>query len=246
MAKIQCNVISYTLLRTVDIEVILPSITIPESMRRMKGQDIHHDYSHKYPVLYLLHGFGNNYCQWNGYTNIELYAEERQIAVVLLSAENKNYLNTEQDKFEDFIENELQEFITEIFPISKRKEDAYIAGLSMGGFGALYHGLKYNDKYQAIGAFSPAIKMDTISVDLFKMVEETKVNNKIFITCGENDFLYDLNIKFIDKLKENKINYTWISEANYKHEWRFWDLSVERFLDWIDRSDAYANKKRSV
>ena len=54
MAKIQCNVISYTLMRTVDIDVILPSVTIPESMG-MSGEKPHHDYSKKYPVLYLLH-----------------------------------------------------------------------------------------------------------------------------------------------------------------------------------------------
>ena len=54
MAKIQCNVISYTLMRTVDIDVILPTVTIPESM--MNQGKIHHDYHKKFPVLYLLHG----------------------------------------------------------------------------------------------------------------------------------------------------------------------------------------------
>ena len=59
MAKIQCNVISYTLTRTVDIDVILPSVTIPESMG-MNGKKPHHDYSKKYPVLYLLQTFLNS------------------------------------------------------------------------------------------------------------------------------------------------------------------------------------------
>ena len=52
MAKIQCNVISYTLMRTVDIDVILPTVTIPESMIN-KGK-IHHDYHKKFPVLYYM------------------------------------------------------------------------------------------------------------------------------------------------------------------------------------------------
>ena len=105
MAKIQCNVISYTLMRTVDIDVILPSVTIPESMG-MSGEKPHHDYSKKYPVLYLLHGFGNNHAQWGGYTSVELFAEERQIAVVMISGENKYYIDHPQDAFYDFIENE--------------------------------------------------------------------------------------------------------------------------------------------
>ena len=104
MAKIQCNVISYTLMRTVDIDVILPTVTIPESM--MNQGKIHHDYHQKFPVLYLLHGFGNNHAQWCGYTNVELYAEERQIAVVMISGENKKYIDQDEDLFADFIENE--------------------------------------------------------------------------------------------------------------------------------------------
>ena len=45
-----------------------------------------HTRAEKYPVLYLLHGFGNNHATWTGYTNLELYAEERNIAVVMISA----------------------------------------------------------------------------------------------------------------------------------------------------------------
>ena len=62
----------------------------------------------------------------------ELYAEERQIAVVMISGENKKYIDQDEDLFVDFIENELPEFITQVFPVSTRKEDTYIAGLSMG------------------------------------------------------------------------------------------------------------------
>ncbi|MFQ7319280.1 MAG: hypothetical protein ACLRO0_10945 [Massilimicrobiota timonensis] len=118
MAKIHCNVISYTLMRTVDIDVILPTVTIPESM--MNQGKIHHDYHQKFPVLYLLHGFGNNHAQWCGYTNVELYAEERQIAVVMISGENKKYIDQNDDCFADFIQNELPEFITQVFPVSTK------------------------------------------------------------------------------------------------------------------------------
>lgn len=243
MARIQCNVISYTLKRTVDINVILPSVSIPESLFE---DECHHDYTHKYPVVYLLHGFGNNHAQWCGYSNVELYAEERKIAIVMISGENKNYLNQEQDMFYDFIENELIEYIEGVFPISSRKEDRFIAGLSMGGFGALYHGLKNTGKYSAIGAFSPAIQMRDVDVDLFKELDKSDANIPIYITCGNKDFLYELNLKFVDALKQKRVEYTWISEEGYEHEWRFWDLAIERFLDWIDRKDYYKNTKRKV
>ena len=90
MAKFTCNFISYTLKRTVDITVIIPSVTIPESMGMTlaEGKKPRHQKADKYPVLYLLHGMGNNHAQWTGYTNVELFAEERNMAVVMLSAEN--------------------------------------------------------------------------------------------------------------------------------------------------------------
>lgn len=244
MAKIQCNVISYTLKRTVDLTVILPSITIPEAL--MNEGTISHNYSSKLPVLYLLHGYGNNHAQWGGYTNIELYAEERQIAVVMISGENKRYIDYKDDLFATFIEKELPEFITQTFPISTRKEDTYIAGLSMGGFGALYHGLKNPNKYHAIGAFSAAIKMEGNKIDLYEILKNCKDEISVYMTCGEDDFIYESNVDFLKVLSQTNLEYSWISEPNYSHEWRFWDLSVERFLDWLPRTDSYAKKVRKV
>ena len=244
MAKIQCNVISYTLMRTVDIDIILPSVTIPESMMKQGG--VHHDYSQKLPVLYLLHGFGNNHAQWCGYTNVELYAEERQIAVVMISGENKKYIDQNEDLFAQFIQEELPEYITQVFPISTRREDTYIAGLSMGGFGALYHGLSHPEKYGAIGAFSPGIKMAGNPVDIFKVLEESHIDIPIYMSCGDQDFLYDTNLEFLQSLLNKGVDVTWISEKDYKHEWRFWNLCIERFLDWIPRTDVYAKKRRQV
>lgn len=251
MAKIQCNVISYTLMRTVDIDVILPTISIPESLDgTFSRKEVHHDYSKKFPVLYLLHGYGNNHAQWCGYTNIELFAEERQIAVVMISGENKKYIDSNEseteDKFADFIQNELPEFITQVFPISDKREDTFIAGLSMGGFGALYHALSYSGKYGAAGAFSPAVEMTNNPISLYNIVDNTKVNMPFFITCGEKDFVYQSNVRFVDYAKEKGLDITWISEPDYDHEWRFWNLSVERFLDWLPRTDAYKDLKRKV
>lgn len=244
MAKIQCNVISYVLKRTVDLTVVLPTISIPETFQD-KGE-LHHEYPFKYPVLYLLHGFGNNHAQWTGYSNVELFAEERKIAVVMFSGENKAYLSNESDDFEKFIAEELPEFITNTFPISKQKEDTYIAGLSMGGFGALYNGLKRADLYQAIGAFSPALRMQGVAIDLFDIVENLDAAQPIYLACGENDFLYEDNVKFAQKLKEKNFEHTWTLAPNYQHEWRFWNEYIEKFLDWLPRTDGYKDVRRPV
>ena len=66
------------------------------------------------------------------------------------------------------------------------------------------------------------------------------------MACGDKDFLYNTNVQFVKSLKEKKMPLTWLSVPGYEHEWRFWDKCIEEFLDWIQRSDAYANAKRKI
>ncbi|MGB8453001.1 MAG: alpha/beta hydrolase family protein [Anaerocolumna sp.] len=285
MAKFNCNFISYTLIRTVDVTVIIPSPTIPESMAAnsdlfkkvdsieknqkfkeqvRKFEAPSHTKKEKYPVLYLLHGYGNNHATWSGYTNIELFAEERNIAVVMISAENKSYVNhVSGDRFYDFIQKELPEFVCGMFPVSERPEDTYIAGLSMGGFGTFVHAFNQPWRFAAMGAFSAAVSLDPAVLAggenrpiednsdprklAKKLYEEKRKTPKIFIACGVNDHLYDSNVFFKDELIAMKQDVTWVSVPGYGHEWRFWNEIIEKFLDWIPRSDFYSNKgKRQI
>ncbi|MDR1971923.1 MAG: esterase family protein [Treponema sp.] len=271
MARFSCNFISYTLQRTVDITVIIPSVTIPESIMAlgMHGNkpdnpvSCSHTKNDKYPVLYLLHGYGNNHATWNDYTRIGLFAEEQNIAVVMLSAENKFYLNhRDDDKYYDFIQNELPDFVKGMFPVSARAEDTFIAGLSMGGFGALAHAFSNPEKYAAIGAFSAVSSLDLTGLpDSFKeqgkaydplanakkRKEEGRKLPKIYIACGQDDHIHEASVKFKDELIALGGDVTWDSVPAYSHEWRFWDLQVEKFLNWIPRTDSFAKAgKRQV
>ena len=197
----------------------------------------------KFPVLYLFHGMGNNHAQWTGYTNVELFAEERNIAVVMISAENKSYVDFNGEDFYSFIEVELQDFIKGTFPISDRPEDTYIAGLSMGGYGTLVHALRNPEKYAAAGAFSAAVELNSLAD---KLIAEGKSFPKMYIACGEDDFLFETNKKFKDKLAAAGVDVTWDSLPGYGHVWRFWNIEVEKFLDFIPRTDAYAGIKRMI
>jgi len=264
MAKFSCNFISYTLKRTVDITVVVPSVTIPESMGMGFNSDApptcKHTHEDKFPVLYLLHGYGNNHATWTGYTNLELYAEERNIAVVMLSAENKCYVNIGGDNFYDFIENELPDFVCGMFPISKRPEDTFIAGLSMGGYGTLVHALNNPEKFAALGALSAAISINPASlaggedaaVDpkydpaalAKKLNDEGGKFPKMYIACGDKDFLIEANTEFKDSLIAMGHEVEWSMMEGYGHEWRFWDIQIEKYLDWLPRTDAYAQVGR--
>ena len=162
MALFVTNFISYSLMREVQMNVIVPTMTCPESMSGMMGEKPSHAGKAPYPVLYLLHGFANNGTVWGRYTSLERYAEERQIAVVTISAENKGYRNQEGtgglmgagDKHFDFLAYEVPEFVKANFNVSDRVEDTYIAGLSMGSMGTLIHSLTNPQNFRAAGAFS--------------------------------------------------------------------------------------------
>lgn len=272
MAKFVCNVISYILRRTVDITVVIPTPTIPQATRRFKAQEpCVHTPREKYPVVYLLHGMGNNHATWTGYTNVEMFAEERQIAIVNLSAENKAYITRDGDDFFRFVSEELPDFICGMFPVSSRPEDTYIAGLSMGGYGTLVHALSFPERFAAFGAFSAAVRMrpandkfdpdklaDAYSGDLLsddvpveypqydpktlakRLVQDGKAFPKVYMACGGQDFLLRINRAFRDYLISLGADVTWDEIEQYGHEWRFWNIEVERFLDWLPRTDGYA------
>ena len=256
MAKIQCNVISYVLKRTVDITVVIPTPTFGECMK----PEVSHTPKAPYPVLYLLHGMGNNHATWTGYTNVELYAEEHQIAIVCMSGENGGYITKEGgDDYFRFISEELPDFVTGIFPVSKRPEDTYIAGLSMGGGGTLVHGLSFPERFCAMGVLSiggrrvddkagsvTGVKLPPVAE---KYVPETLADNivaagkkfpKIYYACGTKDFLYPAFLKMSQYLKDCGADVTTDSIEGYGHEWRFWDIEIEKFLKWLPRTDAYA------
>jgi len=272
MARFTCNFISYTLRRAVDITVIIPTPSIPESTRRAGAESpCFHTPKTPYPVLYLFHGIGNNHATWAGYANVELFAEERRIAVVTFSAENKGYIPRGQDDYFTFMAEELPDFICGLFPVSKRPEDTYLAGLSMGGYGTLIYGLNDPERFAAIGTFSSAIilpperlagdpekakqageasdgdpRFDPYAL-ADKLLAEGRKLPKLYMACGDGDFLYQSNLKFRDYLRSVGADLTWEELPGYGHEWRFWNIEIERFLDWIPRTDPYSVKeKRSV
>ena len=271
MALFHVGFISYTLQREVDMNVIIPTPTIPESMG-LGGVKPTHVHKAKFPVLYLLHGFGNNYSVWARYTNVERYAEERQIAVVMISGENKGYQNQEGggnlrgggDRHFDFLAKEVPEFVKANFPISDRPEDTYIAGLSMGSMGSLLHSLTNPENYRAVGAFSgPMMRMDmdrsrTYTEDelmemvnpvAVELVRKAKAEGKKFpdyyVSTGKKDGPERAKA-FAKFLADNGLHVTTNFEKDYGHEWRCWEENIEEFLDWIPRTDAYAGSMRQI
>ena len=164
MAVFEVNFVTQTLGRSVPINVILPTDKIyhPGMPKREEGKP--------YKTLYLLHGVLGNYTDWLYGTRIQRWAEERDLAVVMPSGDNAFYLDQPWNcnRYGAFIGEELVAFTRKTFPLSHKKEDTYIGGLSMGGFGAMRNGLKYADTFGAIVSLSGAFVLDETFLESVK------------------------------------------------------------------------------
>ena len=146
MALLHAEFRSQTLKRTVPFNVILPT-------EKFKGP---------YPTLYLLHGLLDNCSAWITNTRIRMWAEDSGLAVVMPSGENSFYMDIllkdgALGDFGEYIGRELVEVTREMFPLSAKREDTFIGGLSMGGFGACRNGLKYSDVFSKVAILSGAV-----------------------------------------------------------------------------------------
>ncbi len=253
--KLRCNYISKALGRAVDINIAIPSPVYPEILGYAGKAEFAPE--SKYPVLYILGGIGNDCNSVFDYTRLQLYAEEYNIAVVSVSGENKFYADSGEEKFSVFLEKELPALVSGYFAISDRAEDTYIAGLSMGGYGALLHFLRRPDRFRAVGCFSGAIgKFDYAETEegkdyniyrLFeKRIKESESLGDIYISCGSDDFIKDCSLKLKAYLEDKNVKFDYKQADGYGHEWRFWDAQIEEFIKWIPRTDFYKDKDRKV
>lgn len=262
MAFIQASVMVKSLMRTVSINVILPSdkLTFPGMPQRENKP---------FKTLYLLHGvFGSN-VDWVNGTRIQRFAEENDLAVVMPAGENRFYVDQPKghNYFGKFIGEELVEITRKMFPLSDKREDTFIGGLSMGGYGALRNGLKYSDTFGAIVALSSALLIDDMEKrtndspffidtrdyaeacfgDLTNIVESDKNPEflieqlladkkeipQIFMACGDQDSLLGANKKFSAFLTEKKIPHV-LEIGPGNHEWDFWDTYIKKAIyEWL-------------
>ena len=152
MALIQVNYVSNALQRTIPLQVILPVDKLTPDGKLPAEK--------KFKTLYLLHGFLGNYTDWVSGTRIQRWAEERDLAVVMPSGDNAFYVDRPEtlNNYGKFIGEELVEVTRRMFPLSRKREDTFIGGLSMGGYGAIRNGLKYHETFGIAISFSGVLQ----------------------------------------------------------------------------------------
>ncbi|NLL80320.1 MAG: esterase family protein [Clostridiales bacterium] len=158
MALLHVNFFSEVLGMCMNMDVILPQKT-----RKQIGLEgnVHESQDGKYPVIYLLHGMSDDHTIWQRRTSIERYASDLGIAVIMPCVHLSFYTDMEFGlKYWTYISEELPEICREFFPnISDKREDTFVAGLSMGGYGAFKLALRRPDRFAAAASLSGALDM---------------------------------------------------------------------------------------
>ncbi|MFB1051010.1 alpha/beta hydrolase [Paraliobacillus sp. JSM ZJ581] len=249
MAVIKCDFFSEVLSISTSMTVILPQPNLNQGIRVKK-----------YPTLYLLHGFSDDHTAWTRRTSIERYVENLGIAVVMPQVDHSYYTDMEYGKkYWTFLSEELPQVAQSFFPLSDLREENYVAGLSMGGYGALKWALRQPNRFAAAASLSGALdivkclekfpddrkrgfyhifgdkEIKGTENDLFWLIEQADTLDTkplLYQCCGTEDFLYEDNLQFYEKVKKSSFDLT-IEFSSGSHDWLYWDEKIQNVLKWL-------------
>ena len=249
MAFLTCNFYSEALGVGVTVNVVLPQATqtqIGVNAAVTPGG---------LPVLYLLHGLSDDHSAWMRYTSIERYAAEAGLAVVMPAVGRSFYANEAHGhRYWDYVSEELPRVVGDFFRVSTRAEDTFVAGLSMGGYGAMKLALTHPERFAAAASLSGGLDVVTISefperredfvrifgerpgpdVDLFQLLEAAEPSRlpPMYVGCGTEDRLLPASTLFAERLQEAGVAVTTDFRTG-DHEWVVWDAMIRDVIAWL-------------
>ncbi len=205
-----------------------------------------------YPVLYLLHGSGDTESGWVsiGRANLILdnliAAGKAKPMIVVMPygrARQDVYLGpatpqTEAKAFENDLLEDVLPYAEKLYRISAKPADRAIAGLSMGGGQALNVGLHHLDTFHSVGAFSAALRVQTMNEQYKEFLDDSAAANKklkvFYIACGKTDSLFEPAQAFHDTLAKKEIRHTF-APSEEGHVWRNWRNYLADFVPQLFR-----------
>lgn len=244
MASITLSFHSEALERTVPLRALVPLEDAPRVPM---------------PAMYLLHGLYGSEQDWFQYTRVMLWARAKGLAVFCPAGENGFYVNQADtgEAYMRYVGEELPAFTRRLFPLSSRREDTFIAGLSMGGYGALNAGLTYPETFGKVAALSAALRpwkrmdkpqggcvqrpayaralfgQDTEPWNTLTLARQCGARApELWLSCGAQDDLLEENIALVDGLRQAGIP-AHFDQPPGAHNWDFWDREIQRVIDWL-------------
>lgn len=256
MALIQCDFFAETLGLSTSMTVILPQPTQGQiGLTGAAGEGRH-------PTLWLLHGMSDDHTIWQRRTAVERYVAPMGLAVVMPRVARSFYCDMHAGpRYWSFISEELPAVARGFFPLSAERERNFVAGLSMGGYGAMKLALSHPDRFAAGATLSGALDVATVAEtlnagreqewqrifgplsevrgspnDLFALAERVAAAGprpRLYCWCGVDDGLYASNVRFRDHLAGLGLPLTY-EEGPGGHTWDQWDSGLRRVLAWLD------------
>jgi putative tributyrin esterase len=241
-------------------------VSIPGSLPQPRNAVVilprgYHDSARRYPVLYLLHGHDGGHRNWMERTNLLAYTERLPLIIVLPDGANSWYTNSvarPDEKFEDYVATDIPAYVDQNFRTLTFREARYVAGLSMGGYGALKLGLKYPGRFSLSGSFSGALMAATSTSsatvndafgasgstaraenDLVALAGSARIpeGTYFYIDCGIADRLLEANRTVVQALSARPLAYEYHEVAG-AHSWEFWDRRLPVFIRLIEERIA--------
>ncbi len=212
-------------------------------------------------VLYLLHGLSDDHTIWSRRTSIERYAQDYNLAVVMPNVHKSFYCNmTHGSDYWKFISEELPMLVERWFNFSNDWKKTFVAGLSMGGYGAIKLALGCPGRFAAAASLSGALNLaahidddwsesksrtfEAVFGDLRNLsgsgndliatlqTLEKAPETDFYLCVGTDDFLYQDSLVFRDAATRAGLRLTYEESAG-DHDWAFWDTHIQRVLDWL-------------
>ena len=222
-----------------------------------------------YPVVYLLHGYSDNYAKWvKTVPSIKTLSTERQMIIVCPDGGFSSwYMDSPVDsefQYESFIVKDLIPYIDTHFTTINDRQSRAITGQSMGGHGALYIAIRNKDLFAHAGSMSGVVDLRFTSkkFDLSKRIgtveskpkewdDRSVVNlvhslkNKelsLIIDCGMSDSFYQINAALHRRLISLEIDHDYIERPG-EHNWDYWTNSIQYQLLFFDRCFEKGKRK---
>jgi S-formylglutathione hydrolase FrmB len=208
--------------------------------------------NHKFPVLYLLHGYSGSYSDW--ILKVPAIKDLADLYHILIVCPDGNfagwYFDSPVDKasqYETYIAKELINYVDRHYTTINTRWGRAITGLSMGGHGALYLAFKHQDVFGAAGSMSGGVDIrvfpDSFGIEhvlgkyseyperweknsVINLVYLLKPNSlAIIFDCGYDDFMFRTNMELHEKLRDQNIPHDFVIRPG-GHTWEYWGNSI--------------------
>ncbi len=242
MGNFKGSIYSSSLQMTTAVNIIIPE----------RSNDVDPIIEGKPRVLFLLHGLSGNCDEWPRFSKIEYYAKKYNFFIVMPEVQRSFYCNTRDGiAYFDYIADELPKYIETWFDVDMSRRNVFIAGESMGGYGAVKIALSRPQRFSAVASLSGVLDYSSFiqlvkqgvfnemrieefanlddkddPISLAKGIAKDPDRPRLIQLCGTEDFLYENNQNFRNALMEVNYGHSYM-EAPGEHAWPYWDKAIQ-------------------